>query len=81
MPELQAGQKHRTVKNQQGELAFPKCQVYNLQNGSITKNKDKKMRKETNSRWVKWEKIEKDVSSIVGTYKTQQDGNYLDKVM
>ena len=45
-----AGQMHRTVKNQRGELPFPKCQAYNLQNESVTKKerKEKRKRKENN---------------------------------
>lgn len=36
---------HRTVKNQQGELPFPKCQAYNLQNDGVAKKKKKEERK------------------------------------
>lgn len=33
---------HRTVKNQQGELPFPKCQAYNLQNDGVAKKNENK---------------------------------------
>lgn len=37
---------HRAVKNQQGELPFPKCQAYNLQNDGVAKKiKRKNMKK------------------------------------
>lgn len=41
---------HRTVKNQQGELPFPKCQAYNLQNDRVAKRKKERKKGENKRR-------------------------------
>lgn len=48
--DVAAGQMQRTVKNQQSELPFPKCQAYNLQNGEVTKKQWPKKKKDRNKK-------------------------------
>lgn len=62
-----AGQMHRTVKNQQGELPFPKCQAYNSQNDGVAKKKkDGKKREKREKSFAKEERMVKNVSYIIG---------------
>lgn len=44
---------HRTVKNQQSKLPFPKCQAYNLQNVGKNSAQKKKRQKQEKDVWKK----------------------------